>query len=152
MRAGFLTTETRRILRDLRLSVVKYYPGGKQMPRKPKARYYRIVAVFSLFQKGKLPDDVIERATRLNEEESRYRRIRCPVCQWQPTASSRWMCSNCGYPEFFYHACGTVWNTFDTRGRCPGCQHQWRWTMCLSCWAWSRHEDWYRPEPDNDNS
>ena len=38
------------------------------------------------------------------------------------------------------------WNTFATRGLCPGCQHQWRYTSCLECAAWSLHEDWYAAE------
>ena len=71
------------------------------------------------------------------------RGIRCPLCHWQPSAASRWHCVCHGTPEPFFEACGTVWNTFDTRGRCPGCQHQWQWTTCLSCGVASRHEDWY---------
>jgi hypothetical protein len=53
------------------------------------------------------------------------------------------MCSSCGHPEYFDGGCGTTWNTFTTRGLCPGCGHQWRWTTCLACHGWSRHEDWY---------
>ena len=34
-----------------------------------------------------------------------------------------------------------------TRGRCPGCQHQWQWTTCLSCGVASLHEHWYRRRP-----
>ncbi len=70
-------------------------------------------------------------------------RIRCPLCRWQPGADARWMCSPVGYPEFFDSGCGTVWNTFMTRGLCPGCGHQWEWTMCLQCLRPSRHVDWY---------
>jgi hypothetical protein len=70
-------------------------------------------------------------------------RIRCPHCEWQPTPSDRWMCSCADTPEPYFEACGTVWNTFSTRGRCPGCQHQWRWTSCLACGEWALHEQWY---------
>ena len=59
-------------------------------------------------------------------------RIRCPRCAWQPRPEDRWGCH-----------CGTVWNTFDTRGVCPGCSHAWEQTQCLRCGAWSRHDDWY---------
>ena len=76
-------------------------------------------------------------------EDDEFRRIRCPHCKWHPTASSRWCCYSHGTPEPFFNACGTVWNTFSTRGRCPGCNHQWQWTSCLRCQEWSRHEDWY---------
>lgn len=69
--------------------------------------------------------------------------IRCPRCQWRPRPEDRWMCVAAGAPEFFEAGCGTEWNTFTTRGRCPGCSHQWRWTSCPSCNQWSLHEDWY---------
>jgi hypothetical protein len=73
--------------------------------------------------------------------------IRCPLCQWRPAAHSRWCCECLGTPEPFFEGCGTVWNTFDTGGRCPGCQHQWRWTTCLDCGVASLHDDWYRRGP-----
>jgi hypothetical protein len=75
--------------------------------------------------------------------ENNFDRIRCPRCFWQPARSSRWSCACGGTPEPWFEACGTVWNTFDTRGRCPGCAHQWVWTSCLRCGAASPHEDWY---------
>ena len=56
-------------------------------------------------------------------------------------AAGRRICS--GTPEPFFEACGTVWNTFATHGRCPGCSHQWRWTTCLRCQEPSLHVDWY---------
>ncbi|MBS1796282.1 MAG: hypothetical protein JSS81_20690 [Acidobacteria bacterium] len=72
-----------------------------------------------------------------------FERIRCPLCRWQPTAESRWCCASSGEPENFDGGCYTVWNTFETRGRCPGCNHQWRWTICPRCHGWSLHNDWY---------
>jgi hypothetical protein len=62
-------------------------------------------------------------------------RIRCPKCNWSPTADSRWSCK-----------CGHVWNTFDTGGVCPGCLYQWKVTACLQCGQWSAHSDWYTQE------
>lgn len=73
-------------------------------------------------------------------------RIRCPLCSWTPTASSRWSCTSRGTPEPPFNSCGTVWNTFDTRGKCPGCGHQWIWTTCLYCRVASRHEEWYEED------
>ena len=70
-------------------------------------------------------------------------RIRCPLCEWEPSPSSVWACFSDGTPEPFFGGCGTIWNTFQTRGRCPGCAHQWTWTSCLRCQGWSLHEDWY---------
>jgi hypothetical protein len=69
--------------------------------------------------------------------------IRCPVCSWQPDAGSLWACNCRGTPEPPFQSCGTVWNTFATTGRCPGCEHQWHWTSCLRCGQWSPHVDWY---------
>ncbi len=75
------------------------------------------------------------RAARLRGPGSGKRGIRCPRCAWRPRAGSRWQCD-----------CGQVWNTFDTRGRCPGCGHQWTITACLSCGDFSPHDDWYERE------
>ena len=66
------------------------------------------------------------------KDDSGRDRIRCPKCQWNPRPSDRWMCH-----------CTHTWNTFDTRGKCPGCSFQWSQTMCLSCREWSEHESWY---------
>ena len=60
-------------------------------------------------------------------------KIACPKCDWEPDASSQWMCT-----------CGHTWNTFDTGGKCPSCGIQWKDTCCLSCHQWSPHLDWYR--------
>ena len=83
---------------------------------------------------------------RVSEDEGGTVRIRCPLCSWQPTRSSRWSCSVQNTPEPPFESCGTVWNTFDTRGRCPGCLHQWIWTTCIRCGTASLHEDWYEQE------
>jgi hypothetical protein len=72
-----------------------------------------------------------------------FKGIRCPLCSWRPEPSSRWTCAWSGGPEPRFEACGAVWNTFITRGRCPGCSHEWQWTSCHRCEQWSRHEDWY---------
>lgn len=76
-------------------------------------------------------------------DDETFSGIRCPLCAWRPSASSLWRCVCIGTPEPFFAACGTEWNTFSTRGQCPGCGHQWRWTACLRCHASSLHEDWY---------
>lgn len=65
--------------------------------------------------------------------------IYCPQCAWRPRPEDRWTCTA---------QCGTVWNTFWTRGLCPGCAHQWRITQCLACHAHSPHRDWYHLPPD----
>ncbi len=73
-----------------------------------------------------------------DDEKSGKGRIRCPRCGWTPGSGDLWLCS-----------CGHAWHTFDTRGRCPSCSRQWTQTQCLSCGAWSPHEEWYAEEPDS---
>ena len=65
----------------------------------------------------------------MNEPE-----IYCPKCGWRPRAEDRWSC---------VPSCGTVWNTFWTRGVCPGCGIEWQRTQCLACGEVSPHKAWY---------
>ena len=58
--------------------------------------------------------------------------IRCPKCNWTPRSKVLWSCK-----------CGYSWNTFNTRGLCPGCGYQWEITGCFQCGAMSPHLDWY---------
>jgi hypothetical protein len=60
--------------------------------------------------------------------------IFCPQCTWRPAAEDRWRCAP---------GCDTVWNTFWTRGLCPGCGRQWEVTQCLECGQLSPHRHWY---------
>ena len=60
--------------------------------------------------------------------------IYCPQCKWRPQPEDRWEC---------VPSCRTVWNTFWTRGVCPGCGVKWHSTQCLSCQRFSPHEAWY---------
>ena len=84
---------------------------------------------------------VLSVAKRVDGGRGRQK-IRCPNCRWKPTRKSRWRC-----------VCRHVWNTFDTRGVCPGCVLPWRDTKCPECKQWSRHDDWYEhassPEGDS---
>jgi hypothetical protein len=106
---------------------------------------YRLTVALWLFQETLKPEKTRKEATS-GEIKNIFERIRCPRCKWRPLPSSRWFCGNCDDPEYFSEGCGTTWNTFTTRGRCPGCNHQWIWTSCLRCAAWSRHEDWYEKD------
>jgi rubrerythrin len=109
---------------------------------------FRLAIVLFLFQKNSTPGKFIDESEKLKDDSTDFSRIRCPVCRWQPNASSRWYCADAGYPHYFFNGCGTVWNTFDTRGRCPGCGHQWKWTDCLRCGNCSPHEAWYEEITD----
>lgn len=105
------------------------------------------VIVFLLFQNHLQSVKTTRKQTQQEAELPDFSRIRCPFCKWQPKPTDRWFCAPCDYPEFFAEGCGACWNTFMTRGLCPGCGHQWRWTSCLNCSGWSLHEDWYEREP-----
>lgn len=69
-----------------------------------------------------------------DETRDDFSRIRCPECRWQPSKADTWCCDP---------GCGHVWNTFETRGRCPNCGKQWQYTACHKCEKWSPHEAWY---------
>jgi hypothetical protein len=98
--------------------------------------------ILQLFRKSVDPDQGAD-ANESEDLKNSTQRIRCPICKWPPNRFSRWTCWDCGHPEYYFEGCGTEWNTFDTGGVCPGCSHKWIWTTCLSCWGWSKHEDWY---------
>jgi hypothetical protein len=113
-----------------------------------QSRLRLLAAALLLYQRGLAPEDAAGESEELGEEGTGGGRVRCPLCGWRPGASSLWVCDDCGHPEYFYGGCGCVWNTFDTRGVCPGCGHRWRWTSCLHCAGWSLHEDWYATDSD----
>lgn len=74
---------------------------------------------------GRESQDVIDAMVR-DADRDRARRIRCPKCGYSPRKHDRWVCT-----------CGCVWNTFDTRGKCPECSLQWKDTACPRCEQWS---------------
>jgi hypothetical protein len=100
-------------------------------------------STYHAFRRGNPDVGTVEIPKFRLEEHEGEPEIRCPLCFWHPRPSSKWFCAFCPHPEGLLGGCGTMWNTFDTHGRCPGCQHQWRWTSCLSCGGWSLHADWY---------
>lgn len=61
--------------------------------------------------------------------------VACPQCAWHPAEGDTWICAPDG--------CGQQWDTFATAARCPGCEAQFSWTMCLSCGRVSPHKAWY---------
>ena len=85
------------------------------------------------------PSRIAQRESRIAYFLHRFvpMKIYCPRCAWEPGPHDRWMC----LPE-----CGTVWNTFETGGKCPGCGRRWTETCCLACARWSPHEDWYHDD------
>jgi hypothetical protein len=119
----------------------------KKFHRRKKQKTLRnlilLKAIFTAYRKTPETEEILKTLEK-DKEKTDFRRIRCPLCRWCPRKSSRWFCADCDAPEFFYGGCGTLWNTFETGGKCPTCQYQWRWTSCLNCRGWSLHEDWYK--------
>jgi len=98
--------------------------------------------MFWLLKESRRLDEVITTRFESSEDEG-LNGISCPLCSWRPSAEDTWGCQSQDTPEPPFQSCGTAWNTFSTRGKCPGCAHQWRWTSCLRCGQWSLHEEWY---------
>jgi hypothetical protein len=91
------------------------------------------------------PDFVL--TERIDREDDSLSGVRCPLCGWRPTPACTWSCLwTPGTPEPRFASCGAHFNTFATGGRCPECVHQWRWTSCLHCEQWSRHDEWYQSD------
>ena len=95
-----------------------------------------------MLKPGRGIEQITTPTTRFDDEEQ-SEGIRCPKCLWRPTPDDLWCCFCEDGPEPPFQSCGTMWHTFATHGRCPGCSHQWQWTSCLRCSEWSRHDDWY---------
>ena len=131
------------------IPVIRYGVSDIIYNRMKKARkptFYRTIiffgSVIKAFQKTSETDEILEKLAD-EADKTDFSRIRCPMCRWQPDSSSRWFCADCDFPEYFYGGCGACWNTFETAGKCPGCDHRWRWTSCLRCGGWAKHADWY---------
>ena len=96
-----------------------------------------------MFLKGARQSEHIVEDEVTDQRDDEMEGIRCPHCRWRPAASDRWCCISFGTPEPPFESCGSSWNTFATHGICPGCSHQWKWTLCLRCQQWSLHDAWY---------
>lgn len=105
-------------------------------------KLFLLHTLFTAYRKTAETEEILKKLAE-DDEKTDFQKIRCPICKWQPNASSRWYCADCDFPENFSGGCGAMWNTFETRGKCPACAHQWIWTSCLACGGWSPHEDWY---------
>ena len=99
---------------------------------------FTLLSVFLFVRTSETYIPVIETQDEITPDVPK---IRCPQCQWQPAVNSRWDCSY--LPLEGYNGCGYCWNTFETEGKCPGCDHQLQWTTCLQCYKSSLHQDWY---------
>jgi hypothetical protein len=110
---------------DLRLfAQIELCAGAEDLPQ---------LGHFSAFRPSKAPPQRTLSAAELEKIFGpELAGIRCPRCQWKPRAKVLWSCK-----------CGHHWNTFDTRGVCPGCTYQWELTECLHCGATSPHLEWY---------
>ncbi len=65
--------------------------------------------------------------------------ISCPKCGWEPDENCQWVCD----------VCNTKWNTFETHGKCPGCNKVFEDTGCSrskgGCGEMSLNAEWYEP-------
>jgi len=73
---------------------------------------------------------------RVPNFRSRRAAIACPACGVSPYVGIAWSCGPDG--------CGGVFDTFETRGKCPHCAAQFGWTACPACRKVSAHRAWYR--------
>jgi len=110
---------------DLRLfAQIEFCAGAEDLPQ---------LGGFSAFRPSKAPAQRRLSAAEIEKVLGpELPGIRCPKCQWKPRVKVLWSCE-----------CGHRWNTFDTRGLCPECEHQWELTGCLQCGAMSPHLEWY---------
>lgn len=68
--------------------------------------------------------------------------VACPSCAWIPDGRRRWQCDECA----------RLFDTFETRARCPGCGRTFEETWCPECHQASPHAYWWpadetEPEP-----
>jgi Peptidase family M50 len=56
----------------------------------------------------------------------------CPSCRTAPPVGPFWKCG----------ACGQNFDTFETRGVCPNCAHEFPVTMCLDCGEQHAMTEW----------
>lgn len=63
--------------------------------------------------------------------------IQCSTCEWNPDGGIHWACT-----------CGHMWNTFETKAKCPKCNMQWTDTWCPACGKPTPHKDWYKTKED----
>ncbi len=57
------------------------------MRREPSHQFRLAAIMFLLFQKSVAREEIAEKLSELEIEENEFRRIRCPLCGWQPTAA-----------------------------------------------------------------
>lgn len=63
-------------------------------------------------------------------------RVMCPSCAWIPDGKDHWGCEHCD---------GDAFNTFETGGTCPHCEHTFEETWCPQC-EHSAPYEWWWPE------
>jgi Zn-dependent protease len=60
----------------------------------------------------------------------------CPACEKSPPRGQFWMCEHCQ----------SKFDTFATRGRCPGCGAWFLETTCPHCHATNHIDGWFKPD------
>jgi Zn-dependent protease len=67
-----------------------------------------------------------------DEKLPRREGFACPSCRMAPPVGERWKCGHCGQ----------LFDTFETRAKCPGCGVKYEATMCLHCKEQHPMKDW----------
>lgn len=69
------------------------------------------------------------------DEYPKRKSINCPKCGWVPDGKPHWGCEKCG----------TTFDTFETKAKCPNeeCGNSWELTQCIACGKRIPHKDWY---------
>jgi predicted amidophosphoribosyltransferase len=62
--------------------------------------------------------------------------VACPACGTPPLVGAMWSCGPDG--------CGFLFDTFETKARCPKCEAHFAVTWCPTCGKPSPHRAWYR--------
>jgi Zn-dependent protease len=77
----------------------------------------------------------VARLLRTMEAAPKRDGFACPQCKAPPPVGEFWRC-----------ACGQMFDTFATRGRCPRCARAFQFTACNSCNQMSPHPAFYPAE------
>jgi hypothetical protein len=71
-----------------------------------KARYVVEEKLWLLQKPGSLDKSVTKTKPKTDND---FSGICCPLCKWKPKRSSRWQCSDCQAPEYFFASCVVAW-------------------------------------------
>ena len=140
---------------NLTLSPALLEFGKRSKPFYFLGDYPMIRTLLSFFRANFLPSGVEVEFPKTRTEkvpETRYPRIRCPQCKWQPDGRRAWFCSGLSFSLFGVILSRIIecsfgpWNPFETECKCPSCGTLGRTIQCPVCDKVSPRQDWYEGE------